>query len=310
MQSGPQRFACTSCGLCCNRGPEMELSEATALAGAFVVSLLFKVHSLPLSDRSAWSGQWWRSRESRIPLRPALDEAQRHLRHFATRRIDRQRDRQVFLDISVIVEDDGQGRCPALADGLCTIYDARPLSCRTVPLHYSRAPSTLQTHLDRFTRTPGYRCDTTAAAPVIVDGNKVVDPQLAADRERATMLARQDRRWKERLIAIMNDPAQAAAAGLPTYEAILKNSDNGYATMLPMIVAWRIARDDGLLSDEELRDICRKQADVIRSATAPGTAPSKDARDALAPYEFELSRPVYPVTGNLIDPSGSYSSGL
>ena len=217
MQAGPQRFACTSCGLCCNRGPEMELSEATALAGTFVTSLLFKVHSLPLSDRSKWSSQWWQNRESRIPLRPALDEAQRHLRQFAARRIDKTRDRQVFLDISAIVDDAGEGRCTALIDGLCSIYDARPLSCRTVPLHYSRAPSTLQAYLDRFSGTPGYRCDTTATAPVIVDGNKVLDRQIATARERAIVLARQDRRWKERLIAIMEDPVQAAASEMPTY---------------------------------------------------------------------------------------------
>lgn len=288
MQSSPQRFACTSCGRCCNRGPEMELSEATALASVFVTSLLLKVHNLPLSDRSAWSDQWWHRRESRIPLRPALEEAQRHLRHFAIRRIDKRRDRQVFLDISAVVEDDGQGRCPALTDGLCGIYDARPLSCRTVPLHYSRAPSTLQTYLDRFAATPDYRCDTTAAAPVIVDGNKVLDPQIAADRERAIALARQDRRWKELLIAMMDDPAQAAAVGLPTYDAVLNNSDEGYATMLPMIVAWRVAHAGGLLSDEELRDVCRNQSDLICSRTAP----SKDVRDALAPYAFELPKPA------------------
>lgn len=287
----------------------MELSEATALAGTFVTSLLFKVHSLPISSRSSWSEQWWRGRESRIPLRPALDEAERHLRHFAMRRIDRTRDRQVFLDISAIVDDDGQGRCPALIDGLCSIYDARPLSCRTVPLHYSRAPSTLQAYLDHFVATPGYRCDTTAAAPAIVDGNKVIDLQLAADRERAIALARQDRRWKERLVAIMDDPTLAAAAGIPTFDAVLSHSDKGYATMLPMIVAWRIARTDGLLSDEDVRDLCRRQAGLIRGRTASPT----DLRDALAPYEFELSRPAagpaYPVTGNLIDPSASRSSG-
>lgn len=266
----------------------MELSEATALAGTFVISLLFKVHSLPISDRSGWSAEWWRNRESRIPLRPALEEAQRHLRHFATRRIDRKRDRQVFLDISAIVADDGQDRCPALADGLCGIYEARPLSCRTVPLHYSRAPSTLQAYLDRFATTSGYRCDTSAAAPAIVDGNKVVDPQLAADRERAILLARQDRRWKDRLVAILDDRASASAAGLPTYDAVLNNSDSGYATLLPMLVAWRVARDAGLLSGGELQDLCRKQAELIRTGIAQGTA-SDDLRESLALYERELS---------------------
>lgn len=287
----------------------MELSEATALAGTFVTSLLFKVHSLPINDRSAWAAQWWRSRESRIPLRPALDEAERHLRHFATRRIDKQRDRQVFLDISAIVQDEGP-HCPALADGRCTIYEARPLSCRTVPLHYSRAPSTLQAYLDRFTATPGYRCDTRISAPAIVEGNRVADPQIAADRERAILLARRDRRWKERLVATIDDPVRAGTAGMPTYQAILGNSDAGYATMLPMLFAWRVARDEGLLSGEELRELCRTQAELIRFKIARGGV-QEDLRTSLTMYERELSSPApHPVTGSRIEPSGSYSSGL
>jgi len=291
MPSDVRRFACTACGRCCNRGPEMELGEAAGLADTFILSLLFKVHSLPVSARSDWAGQWWHGRNSRIPLRPALDEAERHLRLFASRSLDRRRDRQLFLEISAIVDDDGQGRCPALADGLCTIHSARPLTCRTVPLHYSRAPSTLEHALDQFTATPGYRCDTGVTASSILDGNKVTDPEIAADRDRAIALARQDRRWKERLVAIMSDPAQAAAAGVPSHEAVLSNSDNGYATMLPMIVAWRVAANADLLSRDLLIEVCRKQGALIRvrmTQSPPGSV-SRELLDSLALYEREIS---------------------
>jgi len=265
----------------------MELGEATRLADRFVTSLLFKVHSLPISERSEWADMWWRGRNSRIPLRPALGEAERHLRHFAGRRIDKSRDRQLFLDISAIADDDGQGHCPALADSLCTIYEARPLTCRTVPLHYSRAPSILEKSLDQFTATPEHVCDTTSTAPVILDGNRIVDPQLADDRAKAVALAKADRGWKDRLLALMDDGPAAAAAGLPTYDAVLSNSDNGYATLLPMIVAWRVAANAGLLSPEELTALCRKQAALIRERIArgvPGNA-SKELLDKLALYE-------------------------
>jgi len=266
----------------------MELGEATRLADTFVTSLLFRVHSLPLGDRSEWAGRWWRDRRSRIPLRPALDEAERHLRQFAIRRIDKSRDRQIFLDISAIADDEGQGRCPALADTLCTIYEARPQTCRTVPLHYSRAPSTLENYLDRFTATEDYRCDTSPAAPAILDGNKVLDRQIAEERAKAVALAKADRPWKERLLALMADPAQAAAAGLPTYDAVLSSSDNGYATILPMIVAWRVAAREGLISSAALRDICRKQTALINARIA-GRGTSKELLDMLALYERELS---------------------
>ena len=292
MPSVVRRFACTSCGRCCNRAPEMELAEATALAGTFVTSLLFRVHSLPLSERSEWAGRWWRDRQSRVPLRPALDEAERHLRHFASRRVDKTRGRQIFLDISAIADDEGQECCPALADNRCTIYQVRPQTCRTVPLHYSRAPSTLENYLDQFTATPDYRCDTSPAAPAILDGNKVLDPQIGEDRAKAVALAKTDRKWKERLLALMDDPAQAAAVGLPTYDAALSNSDNGYATLLPMIVAWRVAASEGLLSQEGLEELCRKQATLIRTRiarSAPGSD-SKELLDSLLLYERELSR--------------------
>lgn len=287
MQSGA-RFECTSCGRCCNRGPEMELGEATRLADVFVTSLLLKVHSLPLSERSEWADQWWRDRKSRIPLRPALAEAERHLRHFANRQVDKRRDRQVFLDISAIVDDEGQGRCPALAGNLCSIYEARPLTCRTVPLHYSRAPSTLRHYLDQFTATPDYQCDSTLSAPVILDGNKVVDRGVMDDRERAIALAKADRRWKERLLDLMGESDRAGAAGLPAYDAVLNNSDKGYATMIPMIVAWRVANEAGLLTREALTELCRKQARLIKGRIARSRPAAQTLLDSLAVYEFEL----------------------
>jgi len=271
----------------------MELGEATLLADKFITSILFKVHSLPIGDRSEWAGEWWRNRESRIPLRPALDEGQRHLGQFASRRrTDKRRDRQVFLDISAIVDDGGQGRCPALAGYLCSIYETRPLTCRTVPMHYSRAPSTLQSYLDKFAGTPGYKCDTTSSAPIILDGNRVIDPELRGNREKAIAQAKADRRWKEHLVNVMDDDDGAAAAGLPTYDAVLLNSDNGYATLVPMLIAWRIASKESLLSREELRDVCQKQAILIKSRIAGNAAgqTSEGLLDSLAGYELELSR--------------------
>jgi Fe-S-cluster containining protein len=271
----------------------MELGEAASLADTFVLSVIFKVHSLPLSDRSGWARQWWRKQNSRLPLRAALDEERRHLSHFAVRRqVDRQRDRQTFLDIMATVDDDGRGRCPALIDGICSIYDVRPLTCRTVPMHYSRPPSTLQNYVDGFTSTPDYKCDTTDLAPAIFDGNRVVDPQIQADRERAVLQAGKDRPWKERIAGMMEDDFLAASVELPTYASVINNSDSGYATLLPMIVAWRVALSEGLISREAFRDVCEKQARLFKDAIGahePGLAP-RYLLDSLATYQFELSK--------------------
>jgi Fe-S-cluster containining protein len=271
----------------------MELGEAAALADSFILSVLFKVHSLPIDDRSDYAARWWQDHQSRIPLRPALEEQRRHLSHFASRKqSERARGRQLFLTISAMVQDDGQGHCPALQDGLCGIYAARPLTCRTVPMHYSRAPSTLRAYLDGFTATPGYRCDTSGDAPVVLDGNRIIDPAVAQIRQDAIGRARADRVWKDHLLAAMDDEGQARLAELPTYAAVLANTDAGYATLLPMIVAWRVAERHGLIAREDLEALCRSQIGLIKAAIArnPAAGRLRELVDLLAVYQFEVSR--------------------
>lgn len=264
----PRRFACTSCGKCCDRGPEIELGEATALADTFVTSLIFKAQSIPLSARTERAARWWREQGSRIPLRAAFEEKRRHLALFASRRrSERRSEREIYLTISAIVDDYGGGRCPMLMGRLCGIYDNRPLTCRTVPLHYSRQPSVLQSYIDQFTATPGYECETTTS-PVVLDGSSIVSPDLRHCRDRAVEAARADRAWKAQLLSFMDDPEAASRVGLPTYEAILNNSENNYATLLPMIVGWRVAEYQGIISSAELRSICFKQVALIKAEMA------------------------------------------
>lgn len=262
----------------------MELSEATGLAGIFVTSLIFKAHSIPLSDRTEWAAQWHQKQGSRIPLRAALEERRRHLAQFAIRRrSERRNKREVYLTISAIVDDYGNGHCPALKDNRCGIYEHRPLTCRTVPLHYSRQPSVLKNYVDQFTATSGYKCDT-INSPVILNGSSVISPELRDCRKRAVETAQADRRWKEHMLSAMDDPQAADRAGLPTYEAILRNADNGYATLVPMIVGWRVAEQRGLISSAELSNVCAKQAALIRTQISR-RQPAHDLSELLPLYE-------------------------
>jgi hypothetical protein len=81
-------------------------------------------------------------------------------------------------------------------------------------------------------------------------------------------VAKADRRWKDHMVSSMDNAEAANRTGLPTYEAILENTNNGYATLLPMIVAWRVAENGGLISAAELRSICEKQLLLIRREIA------------------------------------------
>jgi hypothetical protein len=47
VDEGVRPFACTQCGKCCNRSPEVQLSEAAALSNVFVFQLLFRICRLP-----------------------------------------------------------------------------------------------------------------------------------------------------------------------------------------------------------------------------------------------------------------------
>lgn len=244
----------------------MEIGEAADLADTFILSLIFKVHSLPASERSEWARGWWRSQDTSLGLRQALDEQRRHLKPYSAKRhVDRASDRQTFLTVSAIVEDDGQGRCPAMSDDRCGIYERRPLTCRTVPLHYSRAPSTLTAYLDRFTQTAGYECETVAAPEILAKG-EILDEDVRRAREEAIVAANNDRDWKAALTAAMSDPVSARYAALPTFGDVLANSDRGYATTVPMLSAWEVALRQGLMERATFDDVCRRQIALLEIA--------------------------------------------
>lgn len=260
-----RRFACVSCGKCCDRGPEMELSEATLLADTFICSAIFKAHSLPLSECHEQATQWHARQGSHLPRGLALAEKRRQLSCFAIRRrSERGSGREVYLTISAIVNDYGDGQCPALDRGDCRIYGRRPLTCRTVPFHYSRPASVLGSYLDQFVATPGYRCET-RDAPVMLDGKKLVAAEVLHDRQQALDVAKTDRRWKLHLLGVMDDAKAANLAGLPTYDDILFNTNNGHATLVPMFMVWRVAEQHGLMSSSNLRNLCATQAKLIRA---------------------------------------------
>jgi hypothetical protein len=275
----------------------MALSEATRLAGVFITSLLMRVYSLPLAKGSKGAARWSQYQGSSLPTGAALDEQRAHLGHFAVcNEVDKSRGRSIHFVISALTLDTRKGRCPALNGNLCGIYEQRPLTCRTVPMHYSRPLSVLGGHLDRFVRTPGHQCDTSAAAPIVLDQRGIADESLQRLREDAKSLAASEHGWKAELVSLMDRPDAALAAGLPAYTSVLQNSDAGSATSVSMLAAWRVARNLGLLSQQAFTEICRNQIALIDAELARATDLNLAAN--LAPmrssYEAELRTAVLP----------------
>jgi Fe-S-cluster containining protein len=278
------RFACTSCGACCNRSPEVGLSEAAALADIFVFRLMFRLYELP----RAWTGQ----RASRADPGSGEEfyEARRLLAAFAARKYPakvRMGGKSVettrYLTVSALTVNDDAGSCAALSDGRCTIYARRPLACRTVPFHYSRPEAAAERDLRAFVGTGGYRCDTGPDAPVVLAGGRIVDEGARRARGDALALAGRDRRWAEEIVRRLK--SGAADPDLPSLREIEANAAFG-ATTITMRVAWRIAAEAGLIEAAECRRLIAAQAAAIdRALAAPGCAP--DARGTLAEMRAE-----------------------
>ncbi|MGB7655281.1 MAG: YkgJ family cysteine cluster protein [Novosphingobium sp.] len=265
MTAPNRHFACTQCGKCCDRAPEVELGEAAALADVFSWQLLFRLYSLPRSvadfplggaPREQASAQFFESRR-------LLGAFAAHTFHAKAMVDGKPQQRTFYLTISALAFDPLGAGCPALDGPLCSIHPRRPLTCRSVPLHYSRALSFAAADLDRFTATPGYACATGIDAPLVLEGGKVADPQIAAARADAAAGAERDAPWKAALVKAMKrgDPR------VPSLAQVEQSAVRGALTA-PMLGGWEIAAEAGLLEPDRLEELRQRQRAALDRLSA------------------------------------------
>lgn len=277
------RFACTQCGACCNRSPEVELSEAGALADVFVFRLMFRLYQLPRTLAG-----YLESGVTSAGSSEGFYQSKRLLALFAARKTPAKRrhggkaiDYTNYLIISALTLDTGAGACAALAGGRCAIYHRRPLACRTVPFHYARPEALAESDLEAFVATPGYRCDTSTAAPVVLAAGRIVDSEARRAREDALALAEADRGWEEAILRRM----KTGHSALPSLREIEADAQFG-ATTISMRPAWQIAAETGLIGADECRALIQAQAAVIdRELASPRC--SQAARETLSQMRAE-----------------------
>jgi Fe-S-cluster containining protein len=189
-----------------------------------------------------------------------------------------------YLMISALALDTRPGACAALNSGRCGIYDRRPLACRTVPFHYSRADGLAETDFDAFVNTPGYHCDVGAKAPVVLDSGRIVDPDMRAARTQALVCGQQDKSWKEAIVGKMKKPGEL----VPGLDSIEANAAFGAMTT-SMGVAWRIAADAGLITGAECKANIATQAATIERELAVRECASED-RQTLHEMQLEYGQ--------------------
>ena len=283
------RFACTQCGKCCNRAPEVELSEAALLLDIFVFRLMFRFYWLPQQV-----GDYRQNGERSPNSSSVFFEKKRLLNAFGARKYPAKAQRDgkpvaytKYLVISALALDTIEGECSALSESKCGIYDRRPMSCRSVPLHYSRAEANAEKDLEAFVNTRDYRCDTSGGAPIILERGRIVDPQINAARSGAKALAARDRPWSEAIVRRMGSSVSQGLS-LPSLEEVEASASLGAVTV-SMRAAWQVAEEIGLITHDECSARVGLQLQTIRRQLALGGC-SSAAIETLTQMEREYAR--------------------
>jgi Fe-S-cluster containining protein len=266
-----RRFACTQCGACCNRSPEVELSEAGGLADVFVFRLMFRLYSLPsVPERSGGDCLELFYQKKRLLAAHAATKYSKKVM-----RDGKLVERIHYLMISALALDTRRGACTALSEDRCGIYERRPLACRAVPFHYARADALAVADFDAFVSTAGYRCDVSEAAPVVLERGSIVDTASLEARVEANSVAKSDRPWKEAIVRRMKR-GSLARAQLPTVSDVEAQAGFGVLTT-SMRIGWEIAADVGFIGRAESQALVQKQLETIENELASTDRTGADA---------------------------------
>jgi len=273
MAADVRHFACTQCGKCCNRPPEVELSEAAPLADVFVFRLMFRLYWLPrrLADYRQLREDSGNAHAIFYQKKRLVSAFAAHQTPARVRRNGKSVEHTKYLMISALALDTHPGVCSALDGNRCGIYERRPLSCRSVPLHYSRAEALAGKDLAALVETPGYECDTSDLAPVVLDGDRIIDAELLDARAKALALVEHDKPWSHAIVRRMK-AGSSANAMLPSLREIEENSPFG-ATTTSMRVGWQVAAEEGLICADEFRGLIATQLTAIGRQLATSSVP-------------------------------------
>jgi Fe-S-cluster containining protein len=295
LSTDDRHFACTQCGKCCDRSPEVELGEAADLADMFVFRLMFRIYTLPRHLPDFLAKSLVPREQASIDFYETKRQLALHCAHSWIARIGTdagQIETGKYLMLSALTLDKGQGTCLQLNNRTCRIHSRRPISCRTVPLHYSRGEAFAVRDFDKFTATPGYACETGPAAPQLLSGGRIVHPDILAGRTSARSQAVADRQWKA---AIFRRLTRGDMPGLPSLDQIEDNARIGALTT-SMRVAWQIAVEAGLMPDTAFRHAIDAQLASIDRALAE-TDLRSDYRDTLIQMRREYEQSLSPMYG-------------
>ena len=109
--------------------------------------------------------------------------------------------------------------------------------------------------------TPGFACDTSESAEVVLNQGRIVSPEMNAARAEALAVSKRDRRWSEAIVRRMVG-TPSSSLSLPTLKEVEANAHLGALTT-SMRVAWQIAAVAGLIPAEECDRLIELQLETI-----------------------------------------------
>ncbi len=264
------------------------MSEAAALADVFVFRLMFRLYSFPraLSERSGTAQAQAASSSLFYETKRLLAAHAAHSYPVKVRRGDKTVEHINYLMISALSLDTSPGACRALEANQCHIHARRPLGCRSVPLHYSRAEASAEADLQSFVATPGYGCDTSDNAPPVIEAGRIIDPDMRQARTDALTLVERDRPWRKAIVRRMKS-APPPASGLPSLRDVEANAALGVTTA-SMRVGWEITVETGIISPDKYERLIAAQLTLIEQELAVRMG-SRRARGTLLEMRTEYS---------------------
>lgn len=263
-----RHFACTMCGKCCNRSPEVELAETLDLSSDFVFWLCFSVSELPLSIKD-----WQREFGKRVPTQRDLaifnarrrSLEQRSAIRFTSRSDVRHENKRVrkYIRISALAFDLEPGRCDKLINRECSLYNRRPHTCKTVPMSYHLPELELEHELDKFTGMEGFECDTSTSAEAVLQDSRIVSNRFALDRAAAQAKALKDESWHNEIAKRIAQRSDQTGE-LPSLDEI-KESSPWKVLLVPIDVAWQVGREIGIIDEICYRHALESQTSLIET---------------------------------------------
>jgi Fe-S-cluster containining protein len=238
------------------------ISEAEFFSDVFVFQLMFRLYRIPrtIGDLKKSGAESMKS--------DVFGQQKKMLTHFSRRTTTfkfrgdgKSIDYVQFLLISALPLNVPDGKCAALKENKCSIYDRRPVSCRSVPIHYSRPSALAESDLANFVSRPGFQCNISIDADLLVQDGEILDPNIVKARGDAKEMAIAEQSWGEAIIRRMKHSG-AARSEIPTLQQIEENASIGAMTT-SMRIGWEIAAEAGLISQERLAELLTNQLDVI-----------------------------------------------